>query len=69
MVVLTMIEMAGRSGKVISLTKGDLHRENSYLHVYRSGMADTGENNRRELTAGKPAGIMGKPAGIITKWA
>ncbi len=50
MVVLTMIEMAGRSGKVISLTKGDLHRENSYLHVYRSGMADTGEN-KEELLA------------------
>lgn len=50
MIVLTMIEMAGRSGEVISLTKGDLHREESYIHVHRSGMADT-RKNKDELFA------------------
>lgn len=50
MIVLTLIEMAGRSGEVISLTKGDLHREESYIHVHRSGMADT-RKNKDELLA------------------
>ena len=50
MIVLTMIEMAGRSGEVISLTKGDLHRVESYIHVHRSGMADT-RKNKEELFA------------------
>ena len=50
MIVLTMIEMAGRSGEIISLTKGDLHRQESYIHIHRSGMADT-RKNKEELFA------------------
>ncbi len=55
MVVLTMIEMAGRSGEVISLTKCDLHRDDSYLHVHRSGMADTRKNKEELLAPVSPA--------------
>lgn len=44
MITLTLIETAARSGEVISLTWGDLHRAESYIHINKSGMADTRKN-------------------------
>lgn len=50
MIFLTLIETSGRSGEIISLTKSDLHRQESYIHIHRSGMADT-RKNKDELLA------------------
>lgn len=67
MIVLTMIEMAGRSGEVISLTKSDLHREEGYLHIHKSGMADT-RKNKEDLYAPVSAAWWAQLDAYLKNW-